>query len=247
MVGVEKDCAHPNCSKGPSYGIADSKRAEMCSQDAVTGMVVVRSKRGVYPHCSKRVYYGMAGKRADMYNTLITLWMVWCRSTAACLLSARGSGRGSGDSIARCGGSDEPWKRSESPPSRAEASSAGGSERGRSDVSVPEVPVRIETAASDARIYGNADVDVLMMKRRNRGEEVGEGRDHDPVRSGGVLNRSIEGRLTPHASRYCIAHGESDDLFGLIDSLVGGRRVVCLLHGRDKSGAKLVRLDALAA
>ncbi len=62
MVDVRsKRCSHPNCSKRPSYGMAGSKKADMCAEHALDGMVNVLHKKSRcgHPSCSKRPSYGM--------------------------------------------------------------------------------------------------------------------------------------------------------------------------------------------
>lgn len=65
---VSKRCAHRNCSKQPSLGMAGSGKAEMCAKHALDGMVsVVTRKKCDHPSCSKRPSYGMDGsKKAEM-------------------------------------------------------------------------------------------------------------------------------------------------------------------------------------
>lgn len=45
MDVYNKRCGYPGCTKGPSYGVAGTKKREFCAQHATEGMVNVCSRR----------------------------------------------------------------------------------------------------------------------------------------------------------------------------------------------------------
>lgn len=65
---VSRTCAHPNCSRQPCHGMADTRnKAEMCAVHSLDGMVNVKNLLCNRPNYSKRPSRGMVGsKKAEM-------------------------------------------------------------------------------------------------------------------------------------------------------------------------------------
>ena len=64
---MPRECAHQGCTKGPSYGVAGSKKPEYCAQHRKGGMVNVVSKRCAHHGCAKGPSYGKAGSKKAEY------------------------------------------------------------------------------------------------------------------------------------------------------------------------------------
>eukprot|EP00752_Nemacystus_decipiens_P017620 g15791.t1 len=79
MVNIYgKMCAHPKCSKNPSFGVAGTKRREFCSEHAEIGMVNIYGPcRCAHPGCCKYPSFGTAGtKKAEFCREHAKVGMV---------------------------------------------------------------------------------------------------------------------------------------------------------------------------
>ena len=64
-----RDVSTECCSKQPSYGVADSKKAEYCAQHAPDGIFNVVIKRCVHGGFSMRPSYGVVESKKAKYCT----------------------------------------------------------------------------------------------------------------------------------------------------------------------------------
>ena len=60
-------CAHPSCSKYPTYGVEASKTKKFCAGHAKEGMVNTMSKRCGHPNCKKQPSYGVEGNKTTVF------------------------------------------------------------------------------------------------------------------------------------------------------------------------------------
>ena len=68
MVDVRTQrCGTEGCSKQPSFGAADGRKAEFCAVHASAGMVHVSRKRRGKEDCSKHLSSGAAGERTASF------------------------------------------------------------------------------------------------------------------------------------------------------------------------------------
>ena len=82
---INKTCCREGCSKRPSFGLAESRKAEFCSQHARNGMVNVVSKTCCREGCSKQPSFGLAGSRkAEFCSKHAGDGMVHVRSKTCC-------------------------------------------------------------------------------------------------------------------------------------------------------------------
>lgn len=67
MLGIvhvyKKTCDNNGCSREPSYGIADSRKLDLCSQHAKSGMMDVRNTTCSIKGCSTTLSYGILSSR----------------------------------------------------------------------------------------------------------------------------------------------------------------------------------------
>ena len=64
MANVKhRTCGYEGCSTLPSYGVAGSKKAELCSKHARAGMVNVMNRTCGHEGCSILPSYGVAGSK----------------------------------------------------------------------------------------------------------------------------------------------------------------------------------------
>ncbi|CAM9663729.1 unnamed protein product [Sphacelaria rigidula] len=108
---VSKTCSDKGCSTHPSYGVAGSRRAEVCSKHARAGIVNMVHKTCIYDGCPTLASHGVAGSRnaefcskharAEMLNvvkymcgyddcpTLASYGVAGCKETESCSKHAK--------------------------------------------------------------------------------------------------------------------------------------------------------------
>ncbi|CAM9290196.1 unnamed protein product, partial [Ectocarpus sp. 12 AP-2014] len=78
-------CQHNGCKKTPSYGEADSKKAQFCAEHAKLGMTNVAKKTCGHPGCIKIPSFGNDGsKKAEFCSRHVRHGMVDVRSKRCC-------------------------------------------------------------------------------------------------------------------------------------------------------------------
>ena len=77
MDVLGKRCGYEGCLKHPSYGVARSKKVEVCAEHARAGMVDVVNKGYGVKSCQKHPSYGVVGsKKAEFCAERIRAGMV---------------------------------------------------------------------------------------------------------------------------------------------------------------------------
>eukprot|EP00903_Cladosiphon_okamuranus_P013020 g12148.t1 len=60
---VDKKCAHPGCTKRPSFGLAGTNKREFCTEHGKEGMIHLISKKCAHQGCIAQPLYGVAGSK----------------------------------------------------------------------------------------------------------------------------------------------------------------------------------------